>query len=205
MSSGVKTPADTVSHPLFSEFGVQSAEPGSRPTLPFFSILSVFAPMIVVGTGCLRARYVEIWSRNRSAPSKIPTGVHAGFFGESGAARNGVGRESVTMTRAAILLSFALLAFSHAGCQMPGHGSNLGGYAGNCASGNCGSSCAEGNCGTGHVPVGEGFLAALHGRDRLNGLNGGPAGPAAAAYSYPYYTTRGPRDFLLDQPPTIGR
>lgn len=32
-----------------------------------------------------------------------------------------------------------------------------------------------------------------------------PAGPASPTYAYPYYTTRGPRDFLLDQPPTIGR
>tara|TARA_B100000809_G_scaffold234736_1_gene252428 strand:+ start:1753 stop:1986 length:234 start_codon:yes stop_codon:yes gene_type:complete len=31
------------------------------------------------------------------------------------------------------------------------------------------------------------------------------AGPATAAYSYPYYTTRGPRDFLVDDPPSIGR
>jgi hypothetical protein len=33
----------------------------------------------------------------------------------------------------------------------------------------------------------------------------GPAGPAAAQVAYPYYTTRGPRDFLLNNPPTIGR
>ncbi|MCC6509803.1 MAG: hypothetical protein IT423_11885 [Pirellulaceae bacterium] len=33
----------------------------------------------------------------------------------------------------------------------------------------------------------------------------GQAGPAAAQVAYPYYTTRGPRDFLLNNPPTIGR
>lgn len=32
----------------------------------------------------------------------------------------------------------------------------------------------------------------------------GPAGPPTAAYAYPYYTTRAPRDFLLDNPPSIG-
>jgi hypothetical protein len=32
----------------------------------------------------------------------------------------------------------------------------------------------------------------------------GPA-PTAPTYAYPYYTTRGPRDFLMDKPPTIGR
>ncbi len=32
----------------------------------------------------------------------------------------------------------------------------------------------------------------------------GPAGPPSGAYAYPYYTTRGPRDFFLDAPSTIG-
>ncbi len=31
------------------------------------------------------------------------------------------------------------------------------------------------------------------------------AGPPTAQVGYPYYTVRGPRDFLLDNPPTIGR
>lgn len=30
-------------------------------------------------------------------------------------------------------------------------------------------------------------------------------GPATGAVAYPYYTHRGPRDFLLDNPPSIGR
>jgi hypothetical protein len=33
----------------------------------------------------------------------------------------------------------------------------------------------------------------------------GPPGPPAPSYAYPYYTTRGPRDFFLDNPPSIGR
>lgn len=32
----------------------------------------------------------------------------------------------------------------------------------------------------------------------------GAAGPPTAAVAYPYYTTRGPRDFLNPNPPTIG-
>ena len=32
----------------------------------------------------------------------------------------------------------------------------------------------------------------------------GPSGPPTASLAYPYYTTRGPRDFLLDNPPSIG-
>lgn len=34
---------------------------------------------------------------------------------------------------------------------------------------------------------------------------GGPGGAPTAQVAYPYYTTRGPRDFLMDNPPTIGR
>lgn len=33
----------------------------------------------------------------------------------------------------------------------------------------------------------------------------GPQGPPTAQVAYPYYTVRGPRDFLLDNPPSIGR
>lgn len=36
-------------------------------------------------------------------------------------------------------------------------------------------------------------------------VESGPPGPPAPSYAYPYYTTRGPRDFLLDNPPSIGR
>jgi hypothetical protein len=31
-----------------------------------------------------------------------------------------------------------------------------------------------------------------------------PAGPPTAANAYPYYTTRGPRDFLLSNPAPLG-
>jgi hypothetical protein len=34
---------------------------------------------------------------------------------------------------------------------------------------------------------------------------GSESGVPAAAVGYPYYTNRGPRDFLLDNPPSIGR
>lgn len=37
------------------------------------------------------------------------------------------------------------------------------------------------------------------------GAGAGASGPATAQVAYPYYTTRGPRDFLLNNPPTIGR
>lgn len=56
------------------------------------------------------------------------------------------------------------------------------GRAGNC------SPCP--NCCDGHRAV----------ADQL----GGPAGPPCGQVTYPYYTTRGPRDFLLNNPPRIG-
>lgn len=31
-----------------------------------------------------------------------------------------------------------------------------------------------------------------------------PGGPSTSTYGYPYYTVRGPRDFLVDQPPSTG-
>jgi hypothetical protein len=33
----------------------------------------------------------------------------------------------------------------------------------------------------------------------------GPFGPMSPSYGYPYYTTRGPRDFFMDNPPSLGR
>lgn len=33
----------------------------------------------------------------------------------------------------------------------------------------------------------------------------GPHGAMAPTYGYPYYTTRGPRDFLMSNPPSLGR
>ncbi len=47
---------------------------------------------------------------------------------------------------------------------------------------------------------------AQHGRERCSCVGGGlPAGPTYGAVTYPYYTVRGPRDFLLDNPPSIGQ
>lgn len=38
---------------------------------------------------------------------------------------------------------------------------------------------------------------------RQRGMEG-PSGPATGAVAYPYYTTRGPRDFFMDAPDSIG-
>jgi hypothetical protein len=53
----------------------------------------------------------------------------------------------------------------------------------------------------GHAPHGTpGYRKGPHHREYI-----GPQGPPTAQVAYPYYTTRGPRDFFLDNPPTIGR
>lgn len=36
------------------------------------------------------------------------------------------------------------------------------------------------------------------------GMGGAYGGPPSAQVAYPYYTTRGPRDFLINNPPSIG-
>jgi hypothetical protein len=90
------------------------------------------------------------------------------------------------------------------------------------AEGQCGPACEEGRCGPachqgaglfGKGPhVGRyGGLAKHHLSDAekaaLDASDYGavaPAGPPTGAVAYPYYTTRGPRDFLAKCPPSIG-
>ena len=56
-----------------------------------------------------------------------------------------------------------------------------------------------------------GPLAGLHGKhfrgpQSHGGAMPGPAmGPSSPAVTYPYYTTRGPRDYLNPNPRSIGR
>ncbi len=95
---------------------------------------------------------------------------------------------------------------------------------GGCRDGNCQpGACEDGSCPTGACQACEG--GACHPRHvgRYGGLAKhhlspeekaalagsdygaiGPAGPPTGAVAYPYYTTRGPRDFLAKCPPSIG-
>lgn len=101
---------------------------------------------------------------------------------------------------------------------------------GGCRNGNCGPAgggimgggmFAGGGMG-GHMaggPGGEGGPCRTCGRTPTKGpgggicayqpwqhySDGGMPGPSTAQVAYPYYTTRGPRDFLLNNPPNIGR
>lgn len=106
--------------------------------------------------------------------------------------------------------------------------------SGNCNSGSCGqcnsgggllgklrgqaSGCGSGGCRTGCVagPLGwqqGGLDYSSHLNPGMMGHQAGSAvasqpfqaGPPTGQVAYPYYTVRGPRDFLVDNPPTIGR
>ena len=98
---------------------------------------------------------------------------------------------------------FALLAvaamFGFSGCQhMARH---CGIHAKGCCD-TCGAD--EGSCGCGHHGH-HGHHGLGHHHGGMGGPNAAPPyGPPAAQVTYPYYTTRGPRDFLLNNPPSIG-
>ncbi|MCA9218473.1 MAG: hypothetical protein KDB27_35635, partial [Planctomycetales bacterium] len=102
-------------------------------------------------------------------------------------------------------IAFIGLSLLATGCQS-GPGGLLGGAG--CSSGSCG--CADGSCAAGQ-PTGP--LAGLLSRKKHvgpqshEGSGPGPAygGQSVGQVTYPYYTTRGPRDFLDGNPPSIGR
>ena len=109
-----------------------------------------------------------------------------------------------------ILATLWVAASLVVGCQS----NKLGG----CPGGTCDASCQIGEptdaigANANYLPnAGRGGpLAALHGRHHRGpqshtGPQPGPAmGPPSPTYGYPYYTTRGPRDFLNPDPPSIG-
>ncbi len=70
---------------------------------------------------------------------------------------------------------------------------------GGCAGGGCaGGGCASGACGLPHATCDGGFCN----RPYPPGMT--PGGMPNAMAQYPYYTIRGPRDFLMKNPPSIG-
>lgn len=112
------------------------------------------------------------------------------------------------------------------GCASGGCGS----YGGGCTSGSCGGlagmlgSCFGGggnpsDCVTPETLGGDGYgtrggvagpLAGMVGQhhrgpqSHMGGMPGPADGPPVAQVTYPYYTTRGPRDYFAADPPSIG-
>lgn len=93
------------------------------------------------------------------------------------------------------------------------------GCAGNACDGRCGGRCAiamsragaiaHGAVGTAANAAGMAVHHVAQAPQRIhdncaNGHRGLAPGPTQGAVAYPYYTTRGPRDFLLAKPPSIG-
>jgi hypothetical protein len=70
--------------------------------------------------------------------------------------------------------------------------------------------CGGGECGRMAERVANGFCGCGPGRGICPNAGGYPEatgfnqGPPVGQVAYPYYTVRGPRDFLRDKPPTIG-
>lgn len=86
----------------------------------------------------------------------------------------------------------------HGGLLSAIRGRALGGVG---ACGGCGlRGRLGGNCGRCGLPFG----GATEGTPYTEPY-AGPYGPMGPTVGYPYYTTRAPRDFLVDNPPTIGR
>lgn len=61
------------------------------------------------------------------------------------------------------------------------------------------------NCGNHQLIGGGGSGGGLLAGHHHGAVDPGPSGPPSASVAYPYYTVRGPRDFLMDNPPSIGR
>lgn len=120
------------------------------------------------------------------------------------------------MKRAFLATTLLFVTSLVVGCQSkmgacPGGGCGLLG-SGGCSSGACGVGDTTGAAANFAPNGGQGGpLGAIVGRHHAGpqshtGPAPGPAmGPAAPTYGYPYYTTRGPRDFLNPNPPSIGR
>jgi len=79
-----------------------------------------------------------------------------------------------------------------------------------CGNGGCGNgACGNGGCNDPYAqcpsndPNGGG---PQHGQlpRGVGGENIGQEGPPTGGVAYPYYTNRGPRDFLVNNPPSIG-
>ncbi|MHB8897143.1 MAG: hypothetical protein ACYC6Y_00200 [Thermoguttaceae bacterium] len=100
------------------------------------------------------------------------------------------------MKSAWLILFAVVLAAGISGCAHRGMYGGAGGGA--CMSGSC--AAAPETC----APCGGGLLGGACAGGLAGRCGGAAAGPPLSAMPYPYYTTRGPRDFLATNPPDIG-
>jgi hypothetical protein len=100
------------------------------------------------------------------------------------------------------LLAAVCLLVGLAGCRCPHAGVPGQHVCGSCADApetcrSCGPAMCKG-CG------GRGCGLCRRGQPRADATGDFTPGPPVGAVTYPYYTIRGPRDFLAKNPPSIG-
>lgn len=91
------------------------------------------------------------------------------------------------------------------GACADGQVAHAGHFAGQCAG--CGAGLLHGcnNCRHCGLACGHGLLGHHKQYTDIGAQNQGmPSGPPTGTVAYPYYTTRGPRDFYTANPPSIG-
>ena len=135
---------------------------------------------------CTCVHRVQVGTRERLHPHGTPGTVRQREATRLLPPTRAENNQEEDMTMRAILLALTAAAlFVVCGCQQN-----------NLACGRCG---VPSHTGTAAMPSPVGQLP--HGYMQ----GGGPTGPPTPTYAYPYYTTRAPRDFLMDNPPNIGR
>jgi hypothetical protein len=115
------------------------------------------------------------------------------------------------MKRVFLILVTGIVVAGLAGCAADGcHDCGGKGLLG-CMRGTCASApetcagCGDPNCSKCGRDGGDGRDGPLaQQRAEFNAYHGGQPGPLTGAVAYPYYTTRGPRDFLARNPGSIG-
>jgi hypothetical protein len=150
------------------------------------SIFPVFPPMIFVAASVV---FAPRHFANQTPHGRFP---HTGPADTDESDPDNAIQGMYPMKRALLLVAFVCL--TNFGCQI--HTRHM-----------AKDGCQD--CG----PGGKGQYASCHAQRRADYVpqiphhyykQVGPAGPPTAAYAYPYYTTRGPRDFFLNNPSTIG-
>jgi hypothetical protein len=114
------------------------------------------------------------------------------------------------MRRAFLASLSALVLMVSSGCGLCDHmfcwHKPYGGCGNGCDGGCANGGCANGGCADGSGGPQDGYAhGGVHTVPRgVGGEYLGAAGPPTGAVAYPYYTSRGPRDFLDPNPPSIG-
>ena len=123
-------------------------------------------------------------------------------------------RKTSSIMNRGILASAVLLAASLSlGCHLGPQKSGCSDCGGDCAGGGACAVVEPYGASRNYLPNGGqgGPLAGKHNKhfrgpqSHVGNMPGPATGPAQPGITYPYYTTRGPRDFLNPNPPSIGR